>query len=358
MTRVLVTGCTGYVGGALLRDLTRSGIEVSALLHNRGRGFLLPADTGSCTLDELEADGPAYDALVHLGYGTGLGRKDTLAKNLAFNKRLLNVAARAKTKVIYASTIVVAGHGGDPRMDYLGKLQRYSHDDTYTYVKGRLENYVLDTCAKRQVPLTVLRIGNVMGPSSIWTRTLLANLTKRVQFLADDAPSNATSIFNLVALLKREIESPEASGITLSTEMAEISWRQWAENLTPERLKGVLDVGELQMSETSPKTVRMLPRLAAGVYGAVMSDRLLKSIADRAPRRLLAMAGPWLKVPLVRAGRGLGKPVLSETEKVIFSCKNTIPAVGVTEFTFEETVNRIMDWAVWANFFVEHGISR
>ncbi len=43
-----------------------------------------------------------------------------------------------------------------------------------------------------------------------------------------------------------------------------------------------------------------------------------------------------------------------ETERLIFSGSNAVPARGVTEFSFAYTAKRIMEWAVWANYFVEH----
>ncbi len=243
-------------------------------------------------------------------------------------------------------------------MDYLARFSRYNHDDVFPYVKGRLENHVLDTCARRNVPLMVVRVGNVVGPASLWARTVPGHLTKGVPFLVDGAPSNATSVFNLIEFLKRQIEAPEGSGIILFTEMSRITWPQWAKSLVPDPLKGILDVGRLRISEAPRSAAGMLPRLAARRHGKVMSIARLKSLVARAPRRVPAMTEPWVKVPSVQVDTAIAKPPLSPTERLIFSDTKAVPALGVMDSSFEYTARRIMDWAVWANYFVEHEARR
>lgn len=162
MTRVLVTGGTGYIGGALLRHLMRSEVDARALVHDKARSFLLPQGVEFHTVDEPEDSATGFDAVVHLGYGTALGRKETLIRNRDFADKVVRLAAHSNAKVIYAGTTAVGGYSVDPGMDYVARLSGYNNDDTYTYVKGHLEDHVLEACAKRNVPLTVVRIGNVI----------------------------------------------------------------------------------------------------------------------------------------------------------------------------------------------------
>ncbi len=97
LTRVLVTGGTGYIGGALLRHLMRSEVDATALVHDKARSFLLPREVEFHTIDELEDSGTGFDAVVYLGYGTALGRKETLTRNRDFADKVLRLAGIVST---------------------------------------------------------------------------------------------------------------------------------------------------------------------------------------------------------------------------------------------------------------------
>ncbi len=81
-----------------------------------------------------------------------------------------------------------------------------------------------------------------------------------------------------------------------------------------------LDVGRLRISEAPRSSARMLPRLAARLYGTVMSNARLKSLVARAPKRILSMTEPWVKVPSVQENKAMAKPpFLGTTEQQVTS---------------------------------------
>lgn len=92
MRRAILTGATGALGTALIKELVGNGIEVLVLCHRESRrNENIPphplVELKMCNLDELEAlrndTGKMYDVFYHLAWmGTsGVGRNDMYLQN-------------------------------------------------------------------------------------------------------------------------------------------------------------------------------------------------------------------------------------------------------------------------------------
>jgi uncharacterized protein (TIGR01777 family) len=123
--RVGITGASGLIGGALARDLSGSGAEVSRLARSRAR--LGPGDRLWDPQSGALGDGPQLDAVVHLaGENVGAGRwtrafkAQLAASRVEPTRRLCETLARAEPRprvLVAASALGYYGDRGDAWLD-------------------------------------------------------------------------------------------------------------------------------------------------------------------------------------------------------------------------------------------------
>lgn len=140
---VLVTGATGFIGGALCRQLIERGDEVIVLTRDRARAEYRFGDHAKIveTLDDL-ADATRIDAIVNLAGAPVLGlpwtkkrRAEILASRIGTTERVLALIARLEHRpaaLINASAIgyyglseeTVCGEDAPPQAIFMSELCR------------------------------------------------------------------------------------------------------------------------------------------------------------------------------------------------------------------------------------------
>jgi nucleoside-diphosphate-sugar epimerase len=119
MTRILVTGASGFLGGPACAEMLRRGHEVSALVRRPGsqptgaepvRGDLTDADSLATALSSLRPE-----AVVHLAaeIGSQRDRAKIQAVNVRGMRGLLDACEAAGVRrFVFASTVVTGDAGG------------------------------------------------------------------------------------------------------------------------------------------------------------------------------------------------------------------------------------------------------
>jgi len=146
--RVVVTGATGFLGRALVRQLAMSGVDVLGVSRQAAPGILQVASY---------EDTPAGDILVHLAEASNRGWVET--HGAAYEQQALSTLTALLEKrfgrVVYSSSAVLYGDLGEGKR----KVEDLVHvADTYTRLKHSSERRVLDNGG------TVARFVNVYGP--------------------------------------------------------------------------------------------------------------------------------------------------------------------------------------------------
>ena len=177
---VLVTGATGFLGGALCLRLAQEGAKVRGLARSPEKGaFLQPND--NITL--LEGDITHADRLHPLLEGcdyvfhTAAGGK-TLAQRRAINvtgtRNVMEAAIAANVqRVVHVSTIAVYGYGvyTDLHLDEITETQPLQPgNDPYAVTKAEAETVVRELGRTHALPFSIIRPGAIYGPrSKNWT---------------------------------------------------------------------------------------------------------------------------------------------------------------------------------------------
>src|ERR1700759_1198745 len=172
--KFFVPGGTGFIGGALVRQLRARGDDVVALVRTPAKAVAL--EELGCTLvagdlnDEraIRAGMEGCDAVIHAAavYEVGIPaseRRSMREANVGGTERVLGAALEAKVaKVVYVSTVGIFGNTNGRIVD-----ESYEHQGDFLseYEKTKWEAHQV---AKRLIgeglPAVIVQPGGVYGP--------------------------------------------------------------------------------------------------------------------------------------------------------------------------------------------------
>jgi nucleoside-diphosphate-sugar epimerase len=173
--KVFVTGGTGFIGGAVVRQLRGRGDDVVALVRNPAKGAALEAL--GCVLvagdlnDEraIRSGMEGCDAVIHAAavYEVGIpasARRSMQEANVGGTERVLGAALEAGIgRVVYVSTVGVFGNTHGQVVDE--SYENPADDFTSEYEKTKWEAH---QAARRLIdeglPCVIVQPGGVYGP--------------------------------------------------------------------------------------------------------------------------------------------------------------------------------------------------
>lgn len=224
--RVLVTGATGFIGSALLPELTLRGHEVIAT-HRRGDSRRAEGLTWrAADLTEPEVWPPlveGVDAIVHLAARAHVLRETEIDVEAAFTsanvqpvKHLIEaLPTQSDVHVILVSSIGVNGTetGAVPfRADDAPNPQ-----EPYARSKLRAEQLIRSAAESRRLRFTVIRPPLVYGPGAPGNFARLVRLVDTGIPLPLGSVANRRSLISvthLVSFIAMACESPRSHGHT------------------------------------------------------------------------------------------------------------------------------------------------
>ncbi len=219
-SRVLVTGATGFTGGALARALKARGHHVRILARNpETSGFdgqsyeIFKGDITSAADVDLAVKG--VDVVYHLAaaYRENLPLTALKAMNVEGTRNVLESAKRHGTgRVVHCSTVGVHGHIDHPPADENAPLK--PGDD---YQATKLDGEMLaKKYSDEGLPVVIFRPVGIYGPGDMRFLKLFRGLKKgRFIMFGDGAPLyHLTFIDDLVRGIIACGEHPNAEGKT------------------------------------------------------------------------------------------------------------------------------------------------
>jgi nucleoside-diphosphate-sugar epimerase len=179
--KVVVTGASGFVGGAVAAELASRGHEVVALVRRPGSE---PAGTTAIAGDlndgeslrrALTAAQP--EAIVHLAAEIAAQRSAARieAVNVEGTRRLIEAArAAGGPKVVFASTVVTGDAGGD----VLDETTALPVETAYGRSKQAGEQLLQDS----GLPFAIIRPSHVYGPGGWYATEIVGRLRQPGRF--------------------------------------------------------------------------------------------------------------------------------------------------------------------------------
>ena len=342
MSKILLTGATGYIGRFLATYLCKQEHDVWAAVHDQTRRILLPQGVKLTTLDAAYKEN--FDAIIHLAYGAEREWSRTLRSNILMAQHVMELASLSGSKVIFASSIAVLGYCPKNLSRAQLELRNICREDAYTYVKGRLEKFMLTRAQKHAIPIYIIRIGNVMGPGSRWTCLLFDRLQDKVCLIDPQAFSNATYIFNLVSFIADDLLPANTyPSIVLSTEFSKVTWGEWIKGIFGEEVI-VNGLSNFVVDGTVYKQI--LHKLGE----VAKKNFYIRKIIELLPSSYYEILKSKTGGPQYRSL--INYTVKDEVQHKVFSCKNAWPSGGSTRYSLEEACERIRAWAEKAGYLL------
>ncbi len=235
--QVLVTGATGFLGGALASRLAQDGVLVKALARRPERaGFIrqqpnITIVEGDITdVERMKEVMQNCSIVFHVAAALGGNLEKQRRVNVDGTRNIMLAAAEANVeRVVHVSSIAVYGYhyAGDITEEFVQRPGRVP----YNLTKSQAEAVVRDVGAQYGVPYGIIRPGMIYGPrSNGWTTTMF-KLGKRkpTPFLGDGHghthPIHVDDVIDLMILLATH---PAAVGeaFNCSSDPAP-SWREF-----------------------------------------------------------------------------------------------------------------------------------
>lgn len=186
MRTALVTGATGFTGGALCKRLVQDGWSVSAFARPSGRVQQLTELGVNCRIVDLTAPQQVYeqfpnvDVVFHVAaaYRTEHADRDEFRRiNLEGTRNMLEAARkRGVGRFVHCSTVGVQGHIADPPAD---ENYRFAPNDHYQRSKMEGELVAREYFAQG-LPGAVIRPAPIYGPGDMRFLKLFRSINRGV----------------------------------------------------------------------------------------------------------------------------------------------------------------------------------
>lgn len=291
MTRILVTGGTGFIGRAVVAQLLAASAETQVVTLAlpgeaipKGWGTRVTPMAGDVTRPQtVSAAMEDVDAVIHLAALLGMGSyADHRAVTVSGTRNILDAALRAQARVVTVSSIAVYGDFVRNRV-CTEDIGHGPHYGPYSLAKQEQENLVLEYCAKFALDGCIARPANVFGPRSVpWVGVVCAALKAQMPIVVDGGSGNASliAVQDVASALVTLAEQGRCGqAYNVSADLS-VSWKQYfsdlsdlldvplPESVSYESLYELARRDEDPEREVTPDTYRSIPLATLALIGS------------------------------------------------------------------------------------------
>jgi len=211
--RIVVTGCTGFIGSHIVPALLEAGYDVAGTVEPGITNF--PADVPTHSVDICNGNGlvaafVGVNAVIHLAARNHVLRersKDPLFEyrkaNVEGTRNVLQAASAAGMKIfLHMSSVKAMGEGSEKVLDEEDDCQPST---PYGISKLESEGVVRSDSTKRGIQATILRLPMVYGPGNKGNLPRMIRWAERglpFPFIQPDNLRSMVYVGNVVAAVK------------------------------------------------------------------------------------------------------------------------------------------------------------
>jgi nucleoside-diphosphate-sugar epimerase len=234
---VLVTGATGFLGGALARRLARDGARVRALARRPERGAAFRTIPGvEVAYGDVTDENRMRDVLRGCGlafHAAGVLEGSMAAQrraNVEGTRNVVRAAADAGVeRVVHVSSAGAYGFGGPHDVSEDTPLK--PGHAAYGVTKAKAEDVVRQVGRERGLAYSIIRPGLIYGPGSrVWTEAMFKIARRNPTLFPGDGSGSIPAIYvdDVVDLMTVLAVHPAAAGGTFNcTPDPSPTWREF-----------------------------------------------------------------------------------------------------------------------------------
>lgn len=286
---VLVTGATGFLGGALALRLASERVCVQALARRPEKGAFLSDVEGieivqgdiTCT-DQLRDALKGCEIVFHVAASTGGSIKEQHRINVEGTCNVAEAAAQAGVgRLVHVSTIAVYGYRQSGNVTEA--TPQNPGDDPYNITKAEAENVLRETASIHNLTYTIIRPGMIYGPrSNMWTKNLFRLAKRRPTPFIGSGQGSTFPIFidDVVDMMVTLATHPSAAGeVFHCTPDPSPTWREFLGAYS--RL-----AGHQSWLPITPLLFKMFAGVAATFAGPWTQAKALPDLVSQAQQRV------------------------------------------------------------------------
>ena len=319
---VLITGASGFVGGALALRLANQGIPVRALVRTPAKAVFLQGKPGIQIVqgdftgaERMREIAGGCETVYHIGAALSGNLETQQRGNILGTQVVAEAAAAAGVKrMLYMSTLGVYGYGPRLPAEVTEEQPFPPAADPYSLTKAQAEEALRRAAASSGLSYTIIRAGAIYGPRSKgWTSRAMQIARSRPMLFVGSGQGSLPLIFigDLLELCQVAAAHPAAEAQAFNAVMDPpptirqcleqharlVGGRRWV-GLPLAPAVGLARLLAAFAAKDSP--LRSLPDILAGLviytcYSAAKARRLLGWQATTSLEEGVQKSVPWLR---------------------------------------------------------------
>jgi len=228
---LIVAGGAGYIGKYFVKNilLLEKTLNIIVVTRNFSKKMFFKNDRVEFVSNFKNLTIENCD-IFNFVYSPSISYKKGKKISYTYLSELFNcLSENYQGTIFHISSIAVYSSQSTINIPPPSKLKHIKKNDPYSYIKSKTEYFLEKKCNENKIKYKIFRVGNVIGPGSVWVNLIISRLQNKLPLIGDKVshPSNSTFIGNLIHILYKSYLSNNSNRYYNVCEFGDVSWEEW-----------------------------------------------------------------------------------------------------------------------------------